>query len=37
MGFGGSGGGSGSISGSSDVALSSPANSQVLTFDSTTT
>ena len=35
MGFGGSGGGSGSIAGSSDVALSSPANDQVLTYDST--
>ncbi len=33
MGFGGSSGGSGSLSGSSDVALSSLANSQVLTYD----
>jgi len=33
MGFG-SGGGSGSVAGSSDVALNSPANNQVLTYDS---
>ena len=33
MSFGGSGSGSGSISGSSDVLLSSPSNSQVLTYD----
>lgn len=36
MGFGGSGGGSGSVSGSSDVALSSPVTDQVLTYDGTT-
>lgn len=36
MGFGGSGGGSGSISGSTDVALNSPANQQVLAYDSST-
>ena len=35
MSFGGSGG-SGSISGSSDVVLSSPATDQVLSFDSST-
>ena len=34
MGFGGSGGsGNSSISGSSDVALSNPANQEVLAFD----
>ncbi len=33
MGFGG-GGGNGSISGASDAALNSPANNQVLTYDS---
>ncbi len=33
MGFGGSSGGSGSLSGSSDVALSGVANSQVLAYD----
>jgi hypothetical protein len=33
MGFGGSGG-SGSVAGSSDVALNSPANQEVLTYDS---
>lgn len=36
MGFGGSSGGSGSVSGSSDVALSAPATDQVLTYDGTT-
>lgn len=36
MGYGGSGGGSSSIAGSSDVALSSPSDSQVLTYDSGT-
>lgn len=36
MGFGGSGGGSGSIATSSDVSLSNPADSQVLTYDSAT-
>ncbi len=35
MGFGGSGGG-GSLSGSSDVALNSPANNEVLTYDTST-
>ncbi len=35
MGFGGSGGG-GSLSGSSDVALNTPANNQILTYDSST-
>jgi len=34
MGFGGSGSGGGSISGAADVALSSLANSQVLSYDS---
>jgi hypothetical protein len=34
MSFGGSGGGGGSISGSSDVALSAPSNGQVLTYNS---
>ncbi len=33
MGFGGSGGGSASIAGSSDVALNNPANNNVLTYD----
>lgn len=33
MGFGGSGGGSGSISGSSDVSLSNPADNHVLSYD----
>ncbi len=33
MGFGGSGGGSNNIYGSTDVALSSPANNEVLTYD----
>jgi hypothetical protein len=33
MGFGGGSGGSGSISAGSDVALSSPATDQVLTYD----
>ena len=33
MGFGGSGSGGGSISGSSDVAISGLANAQVLTYD----
>lgn len=36
MGFGGSGGGSGSIAGSSDVALNNPQDSQVLTYSSST-
>lgn len=36
MGFGGSGGGSASLSGSTDVALNTPANNQVLTYDSST-
>jgi hypothetical protein len=36
MGFGGSGGGNSSISGSNDVALSGLANSQVLSYDSAT-
>lgn len=35
MSFGGSGGGSSSISTSSDVQLSSPVAKQVLTYDST--
>lgn len=34
MTFGGSGGGSSSIAGSSDVALSNPANNEVLAYDS---
>ncbi len=34
MGFGGSGGGSGSVAGSSDVALNNPVNNNVLTYDS---
>ena len=34
MGFGGSGGGSGAIGSASDVALNSPANNEVLTYDS---
>ena len=33
MGFGSSGGGQGSVSGSSDVALNNPADSQVLSYD----
>ena len=33
MGFGGSSGGSGSLSGSSDVALSNPVNQEVLAYD----
>ncbi len=33
MGFGGSGGGSNSLSTSSDVALSNPANNEVLAYD----
>ncbi len=33
MGFGGSGGGSGSVASSSDVALSNVANNQVLSYD----
>lgn len=36
MGFGGSGGGSSSIASSTDVALSSPSDSEVLTYDSAT-
>lgn len=36
MGFGGNGGGGGSISGSSDVALNNVTNSQVLTYNQTT-
>ncbi len=36
MGFGGSGGGSGSIASSSDVALNVPTNNDVLTYDSST-
>ena len=36
MGFGGSGGGSSSIAGSSDVALSSLANNHVLAYDGAT-
>ena len=35
MGFGGNGSGGGSVAGSSDVALSGPANNEVLTYDST--
>lgn len=36
MGFGGSsGGGSSTVSGLNDVALSNPANSEILTFDTT--
>ena len=35
MSFGGGGSGSGSISGSTDVALSNPADGQVLTYDGT--
>ena len=36
MGFGGSGGGGGSIASSADVALSNPANNEVLTYDTNT-
>ena len=36
MGFGGSGGGSGSIASSSDVSLSSPAASELLGYDAAT-
>lgn len=36
MGFGGSGGGSGSVAGSSDVALNNPADSQVLSYNAST-
>ena len=36
MGFGGSGGGNGSIAASTDVALSNPINNEVLTYDTTT-
>lgn len=35
MSFGGGGGGNSSISGSTDVALSNPADGQVLTYDGT--
>lgn len=35
MGFGGSGGGNGTIGSATDVALNVPANNQVLTYDST--
>jgi len=35
MSFGGGSGGGGSIAGSTDVALSSPTNGQVLTYDTT--
>lgn len=35
MGFGGGSGGGSSVAGSSDVALSSPTNNDVLTYDST--
>lgn len=34
MGFGGSGGGSNSVSGATDVALNNPTGSEVLTYDS---
>lgn len=37
MGFGGSGGGSSAIAGASDVALNNPADSHVLSYDSSTT
>lgn len=36
MGFGGSGSGGGSIAGSTDVALNNPADTQVLTYDVST-
>ncbi len=37
MGFGGSSGGGGTVSGASDVALDTPIDSHVLTYDSATT
>lgn len=36
MGFGGSGGGGGSIAGASDAAISGPTNGQVLSYNGTT-